>query len=80
MVVLIFIYLTINEVRNLFICFCHLHFFSIGELLLHIIWPIFPTGPLSLPHRLAWVSCALMILSETSLSSFDLENIPLAAT
>ena len=25
--VLIFIYLTVNEVRNLFICFCHLHFF-----------------------------------------------------
>ena len=42
MVVLIFIHLTIDEVRNLFMCFCHLRFFffSIGELLLHIIWPI----------------------------------------
>lgn len=29
-------------------------FFSIGELLLHIIWPIFS-------HGLAWVPCALMI-------------------
>lgn len=54
MVVLIFIYLTIDEVRNLFMCFCHLHF-------------LFHRGTASsyylahFSHGLAWVPCALMI-------------------